>query len=140
MKRFAIFIVTAMASIGCHHEHKETEEEGKYVVTTPLRKDTSLTKDYVGQIRAIQHIELRALEKGYLQSVYVDEGQQIKAGQAMFQIMSPCFIAIPLSWVSRRTLRCTLTNAERRSSHSAVSLIRSGCCRSCSCSAGSSAR
>jgi membrane fusion protein (multidrug efflux system) len=41
----------------------------------------------VCQIRAIQHIELRALEKGYLQKIYVDEGQTVKEGQLMFQIM-----------------------------------------------------
>jgi membrane fusion protein (multidrug efflux system) len=44
-------------------------------------------RDYVCQIRAIQHIELRALEKGYLQNIFVDEGQFVKQGQRMFQIM-----------------------------------------------------
>jgi membrane fusion protein (multidrug efflux system) len=41
----------------------------------------------VSQIRAIQHIELRALEKGYLKKIYVDEGQFVKKGQLMFQIL-----------------------------------------------------
>lgn len=49
--------------------------------------DTELTKDYVAQIRAIQHIELRALEKGYLQGIFVDEGQRIQKNTKMFQIM-----------------------------------------------------
>lgn len=43
--------------------------------------------DYVCQIHSVQHIELRALERGYLQNIYVDEGQFIKKGQLMFQIM-----------------------------------------------------
>lgn len=43
-------------------------------------------QEYVCQIRSIQHIELRALEKGYLQKTYVDEGQVVKKGQLMFQI------------------------------------------------------
>jgi membrane fusion protein (multidrug efflux system) len=30
---------------------------------------------------------MRALEKGYLQKIFVDEGQSVKAGQMMFQIM-----------------------------------------------------
>jgi membrane fusion protein (multidrug efflux system) len=33
-----------------------------------------------------QHIELRALEKGYLQNIFVDEGQHVKKGQLLFQI------------------------------------------------------
>ncbi len=57
------------------------------MVTSPLRKDTELSKDYVAQIRSIQHIELRALEKGYLQGIFVDEGQRIAKGARMFQIL-----------------------------------------------------
>lgn len=49
--------------------------------------DTSIIKDYVCQIHSSQHIELRALEKGYLESIFVDEGQFVKKGQPMFQIM-----------------------------------------------------
>jgi membrane fusion protein (multidrug efflux system) len=57
------------------------------LVTSPLKKDTTTTRQYVCQIRAIQHIELRALERGYLQKIYVDEGKVVRQGQQMFQIM-----------------------------------------------------
>ena len=72
---------------GCSTEKEEKEEETKFLVTSPLRRDTLLTREYVCQIRAISHIELRALEKGYLQKIFVDEGQSVKAGQPMFEIM-----------------------------------------------------
>ncbi|QIL76138.1 efflux RND transporter periplasmic adaptor subunit [Hymenobacter sp. HDW8] len=69
-------------------EAKEVKEERiKLLVTSPLAKDTTITKEYVAQIHSVQHIELRALEKGYLQKIYVDEGQFVKEGQLMFQIM-----------------------------------------------------
>jgi len=71
----------------CQTKKEEKAESAKYSVTNPVRKDTVMVKEYVGQIRAIQHIELRALEKGYLQNIYVDEGQHVKKGQLMFQIM-----------------------------------------------------
>jgi membrane fusion protein (multidrug efflux system) len=71
----------------CHSEKEEQEEEVKFLVTAPLKKDTLITKEYVCQIHSIQHIELRAMEKGYLQKIYVDEGQVVKEGQLMFQIM-----------------------------------------------------
>jgi membrane fusion protein (multidrug efflux system) len=57
------------------------------LVTSPAQLDTSVTEDYVCQIRAIRHIELRAQERGYLQKIYVDEGQLVKEGQLLFQIM-----------------------------------------------------
>ncbi|MGZ3862969.1 MAG: efflux RND transporter periplasmic adaptor subunit [Bacteroidia bacterium] len=76
-----------LLTTGCHSKTEEKEEEMRFLVTTPLVKDTLVTKDYVCQIKAIQHIEVRALEKGYLQKIYVDEGQFVKEGQLMFQIM-----------------------------------------------------
>lgn len=71
----------------CSSEKKEHEAETKFLVTSPLRRDTSITKEYVCQIRSVNHIEVRALEKGYLQNIYVDEGQLVKKGQLMFQVM-----------------------------------------------------
>jgi membrane fusion protein (multidrug efflux system) len=76
-----------MATMGCHREAHEKEETGKFLVTTPLRKNADLTQEYVAQIRAIQHIEVRALEKGYLQGIFVDEGRQVPKGKVMFQIL-----------------------------------------------------
>jgi membrane fusion protein, multidrug efflux system len=72
---------------GCSSTHEEHEEGVRFLVTNPLKKDTVITKDYVCQIRSIQHIELRALERGYLEKIFVDEGQLVKKGQRMFQIM-----------------------------------------------------
>ncbi|MFL5752775.1 MAG: efflux RND transporter periplasmic adaptor subunit [Bacteroidia bacterium] len=71
----------------CSPKKEEKEEETKFSVTSPLRKDTTITRDYVCQIHAIQHIELRSREKGYLQDIFVDEGQFVKQGQLMFRIM-----------------------------------------------------
>jgi membrane fusion protein, multidrug efflux system len=56
-------------------------------VTSPLKMDTTATKEYVCQIRSIRNIEVKAQEKGYLERVYVDEGQFVKAGQLLFKIM-----------------------------------------------------
>ena len=72
---------------GCAKEEEQKEEETEFLVTSPLKKDTTVTNDYVCQIRSIQHIELRALEKGYLQKIYVDEGANVQQGQLMFQIL-----------------------------------------------------
>lgn len=71
----------------CDTKKEKKEEHTAFLVTNPIKKDTSITKDYVSQIHSFRHIEIRALEKGYLQKISVDEGQQVKKGQAMFQIM-----------------------------------------------------
>ena len=94
MKR--ILLLVSMASLlaltSCKST-KEEEVETKYVVTSVLQKDTLTTKEYVCQIHAIQHIELRALEKGYLEGIYVDEGKYVQKGQLMFKIMPSIYQA-----------------------------------------------
>ena len=77
----------------CASKKEKIEEAGKYSVTSPLRVDTSFTKEYVAQIRSIKNIEIRAQEKGFLQNIYVDEGQFVKAGQLLFKIMPKIYEA-----------------------------------------------
>lgn len=71
----------------CQTKKEEKKEQVAFLVTKPIKKDTTITKDYVSQIHSIRHIEIRALERGYLKHTSVDEGQHVKKGQAMFQIM-----------------------------------------------------
>lgn len=79
-------LFTLVIMLRCGHPGAKPEEAA-YTVSSPIRKDTVLFNKYVCQIHSIQHIELRALERGYLQNIYVDEGQLVKKGQRMFQIM-----------------------------------------------------
>ncbi len=83
-----VFGLIAALLSGCHQAEPEKQEEPpKLEATTPLREDTSVTKEYVCQIHAIRHIEVRALERGYLQNIFVDEGQLVNKGHPMFKIM-----------------------------------------------------
>ena len=95
MKRIAMFtgLCALFCYTSCTSKKEEKEEAGKYTVTSPLKMDTSFTKEYVSQIRSVRNIELRAQEKGYLQNIYVDEGQYVKAGQLLFRIMPKLYEA-----------------------------------------------
>ncbi|MBU2020595.1 MAG: efflux RND transporter periplasmic adaptor subunit [Bacteroidetes bacterium] len=90
MKKIFIFLSVSVSLIfaSCGSDI-DTEEKETLVfeVTNPLKKDTTIVRDYVCQIHAINHIDLRALERGYLQKTFVDEGQFVKEGQLMFRIM-----------------------------------------------------
>jgi membrane fusion protein (multidrug efflux system) len=52
-----------------------------------MQRDVAITRDYVGQIRSNRHIEMRAIERGYLQQVAVNEGQWVEQGQLMFKLL-----------------------------------------------------
>jgi membrane fusion protein (multidrug efflux system) len=115
MKKISIFIVLSVLFIytSCQTKKEEKEEIVAFEVTNPVKKDTALTKDYVSQIHAIRHIELRALEKGYLENISVDEGQYVKKGQAMFQIMPNIYQAeLQKAKAESRTAEIELANTQ----------------------------
>lgn len=82
---FLIPLYAVLTSCGPHQLHEK--EPLRLATAQPLREDTVLTRDYVGQIRSAQHIEIRALERGYVRNVSIDEGQLVKEGQDLFQVM-----------------------------------------------------
>lgn len=95
MKRVVLFtsLFSLLYFTSCTSKKAAKEEAGKYTVTSPVRIDTSFTKEYVSQIRSVRNIEIRAQEKGFLQNIYVDEGQFVKAGQLLFRIMPKMYEA-----------------------------------------------
>lgn len=95
MKR--IVMLLGLCAVLCHtsciSKKEKKEEAAKYAVTSPLKIDTSFNKEFVSQIRSVKNIEIRAQEKGYLQNIYVDEGQFVKSGQLLFKIMPKMYEA-----------------------------------------------
>lgn len=89
MKKIIVFtgLMALVCLTSCTSKKEEKEEVEKFTVTNPVRIDTSFTKEYVSQIKSVRNIELRAQEKGFLQNIYVDEGQFVKKGQLLFKIM-----------------------------------------------------
>lgn len=95
MKRIVMLmgLCAILCYTSCTPKKVEKEEESTYAVTSPLKADTSYTKEYVSQIKSVRNIEIRALSKGFLQGIYVDEGQFVKAGQLLFKIMPKMYEA-----------------------------------------------
>lgn len=82
-----LLVVLAVMSITACQPKKETKESaGKFTVTSPLLIDTSFNKEYVAEIQSLQNVEVRAKVKGFIEKIYVDEGQSVKAGQLLFTI------------------------------------------------------
>ena len=95
MKRVLMLVslCALLCYTSCKTDKEEKEVETKFLVTNPVKMDTIITDEYVCQIHSIQHIELRAQERGYLEKIYVDEGQSVKKGQLLFQIMPKLYEA-----------------------------------------------
>ena len=74
-------------------EAKHEEVHHKIVATRPEERDVVTTEEYVCQIHSCRHIEVCALEGGYLEAIPVKEGQAVKHGESMFKILPTLFQA-----------------------------------------------
>lgn len=92
-------LALAMASItGCHkvegnQPEPEHHTEHKILVTSPVARDVVRPQPFVSQIHSRRHIDVRALEGGYLEEILVKEGQIVKQGDVMFTILPTLYKA-----------------------------------------------
>jgi len=89
----ASIALSSLLLFSCNKKKEEKEEVSVYPVTTPVMMDTVIDKEFVAQIRSVKNIEVRAQEKGFLEKIYVDEGQYVHQGQVLFQIMPKLYQA-----------------------------------------------
>ena len=107
------------------HEEEAHPEEQQIIVTSPMAKDVIITQQFVCQIRSQRHIEVCALEDGYLKAIPIKEGQAVKEGQVLFEINPVLYKArweaevaerdlARLSWMHTKKLAETNTVSLRR--------------------------
>lgn len=58
----------------------------RFMVASPSSGDTVHRRQYVGEVRAVRHAEVRSRLQGIIEAVSVDEGQRVDAGQLLFTI------------------------------------------------------
>ena len=87
------------------HESEEAHHEvHKITATSPMAKDVIITQEYVCQIHSQRHIDVRALDDGYLEAIPIKEGQSVRAGALMFQIVPVLYKAELAAEVAERDL------------------------------------
>lgn len=64
----------------------KNDYQENYKVVNPLIADTVLINEYVAEISALQNVELRSRLSGFIETIYVDEGQMVRKGQTLFKI------------------------------------------------------
>ena len=115
-------LILIVSFSACHSKQEQTSEAGKFPVTTPLVIDTSFIKEYVAEIQSLQNIEIRAKVKGYIESIHVDEGQLIKAGQILFTIRPKEYEAELLkAKANRKTAELEVQNIKKLTVNNIVS-------------------
>lgn len=87
MKSGILIIINLIVFLAaCKEKKKEAVELDILPVTELKAIDTSVFRSYVADIQAVQNVEIRNRVPGFLEKIYVDEGQQVRKGQPLFHI------------------------------------------------------
>lgn len=90
MKRISItsFIV-ALVLVSCgKKEEQQMPPQGPapFPVETVAKQDATVYQEYTANLEGQQNVEIRPKVNGFIQKIYVDEGQMVKKGQLLFKL------------------------------------------------------
>lgn len=88
MKKLMGFVAlaTLLVSCGGGSQGKPDFSDNEYAVRTIGASDASLESTYPATFKGMQDVEIRPKVSGFITKIYVKEGQQVGAGQVLFQI------------------------------------------------------
>lgn len=87
-----ISLLYLLITFSACQQKKETESApDRFPTTRPLVVDTTYTNEYVADIQSIKNVEIRSKINGYIEKIFVDEGQTVKAGQLLFSLNSQAY-------------------------------------------------
>jgi membrane fusion protein (multidrug efflux system) len=69
------------------------DEHQPVLVSSPVKRNATITVQYVCQINSHRHIKVRAFERGYLEAIQLKEGQLVKEGDVLFKVVPILFQA-----------------------------------------------
>jgi membrane fusion protein (multidrug efflux system) len=89
-----ILALISLSLPACNMNEEQSQGEHQTIVlTSPKAQDVIVTEQYVCQIHSQRHINVRALQNGYLEEISVKEGQAVKKGDLMFKILPTLYKA-----------------------------------------------
>jgi membrane fusion protein (multidrug efflux system) len=90
--RISAFMLVVLLFSGCQTPKDEEShlEQHKILLTSPMVEDIVVKQQYVCQIHSQRHIEIRALQEGYLEAITLREGQTVKKKDILFKVI-PAF-------------------------------------------------
>lgn len=85
---FILLSLLTLTLFSCNKKETEKKEMPPmpYKVVELQKANTTLTAEYPVTLEGITDIEIRAKVDGYIEKIYVDEGQEVKKGQPLFKL------------------------------------------------------
>ncbi|MES2484958.1 MAG: efflux RND transporter periplasmic adaptor subunit, partial [Bacteroidota bacterium] len=83
----ALAAFSLLASCGKKQEQAPTQAGPMpFPVQTVSRQDAVVNEEYTANLEGQQNVEIRPKVNGFIQKIYVDEGQEVKKGQLLFKL------------------------------------------------------
>jgi len=86
-----VILLIGTAFVSCS-EGSGKNNKNKELLEVPVfslsPKDIKVPQTYVCDLQAIQFVEVRSKLEGFVEQIYVDEGQEVRKGQPLFQLSS----------------------------------------------------
>jgi len=89
---FLMICFMAIVFVSCSHDKQKISGSKivkDYSVLTMIPKSVTIHQNFPATIQGQRVIEIRPMISGYLQEIYVNEGDQVKKGQLLFKINNP---------------------------------------------------
>jgi len=81
-----LYLILCFITTSCTPpQQAETKLDTHEVIIPPLQ-DKEYSIEYVSEIQSVKYVEVRSRIKGYIEKIYVDEGQPVKQGQLLFSL------------------------------------------------------
>jgi membrane fusion protein (multidrug efflux system) len=83
--------VIVFSTVSCNEGNRKRKKNAEVLevpVFTLTPKSIEVPQTYVCDLQAIQFVEVRSKVEGFVENIYVDEGQEVKKGQPLFQLSS----------------------------------------------------
>lgn len=88
-QKIAVLCTCTGLLCSCGQSDNKQEHHKEFIPITILHPTTiEFPRSYVADVQAIQFVEIKPKVEGFVQQIYVDEGQKVKKGQPLFQLSS----------------------------------------------------
>ncbi|WP_316932680.1 efflux RND transporter periplasmic adaptor subunit [Anditalea andensis] len=85
------FLIMIMLCTGCNTGHSKNDDKNTLLNIPVLQlsaQSIEVPQSYICEIQAIQFVEVRAKVEGFVDKIYVDEGEFVQKGKPLFQLTS----------------------------------------------------
>ncbi len=81
-------VLLVISSCGKNEQQAPSQGPAPFPVQTVNTQDATVYQEYTARIEGQQNVEIRSKVSGFIEKIYVDEGQVVKKGQILFKLVT----------------------------------------------------